>query len=1269
MPAKRFLALFMVFTMFFQTLAFGESYPEPYEAEEPGYSYGLRLDGHALTWQPLTGSYLLHIGERVFSTGRPYFDLSEISSEQSTYLIEVRALFEGEEEGLTQFLIGRILVDIKDMPELAEDNNYLPLWLQPEEYAPPSWEDLPPWVAPPNWVVPPHLTEPPVWNEPEFVPPVVPNFPEWVQLPLFPEEDFVEIPVEILPPELNVALPPVPEFTLDLPAVPAFEAFGEMPFQAPVPFSREVFVTPVFDEGKVHHLNQVQARYTAMGGFVNFGTWPDPWIPGQDINTLPGSPYIGDFPHVVRCGGWAFAGWFRTPGEFIVGTHESERLQDMVNALASPGGLVITGSYPNEQANIYARWVRSAFPTHSVTIARNPVSPTVTLPQPTTCHCFAIAGGVATGGDRITLSAAPTGYTNATYEFVGWTMNLTPGGANGQLIHPDPGDVMFKYAATFVMGANAVVLTANWQRIDNPPEPRQINVTNGTANHVSALPGTVITVTAGTPPAGQEFADWSSPTPGVVFANANVSPTTFQVPEGDGAITIVANWRVIPAPGTRAITINSRGTGATATPNPATVGATVTLNAGTAPPGEQFAGWTWTSPAPAPTITNAASPTAATFIMPAGTGAVTLTANWEPIPAVTRAITIVNGGTGANAAPNPAAVNSTVTLNAGTAPAGQRFVNWTSPGITIQNAANQNGATFAMPAGTGPVIVTANWEPIPPAATRQINVTGGTANPATAAPGTRVTVTANTPPAGQQFLNWTVAPAGYVYFADANASPTTFLVPAGTGAVNITANFGTPPAVGLTITFNTNHGVTPVTSTAIANPETGRVTLPPAPTRAGFTFAGWYTVAAATGGTRVTAETDFRTIEAREIFARWTAVPAGAFVITINPGEGTHPQTSVLTDGNGRLASLANPTRSGHTFAGWWTAATGGERITFPHTFTANTTLFARWWLTDDIVTLTFNPNGGRWPGGGTGNRREDIPLGESIDSAFGMRLRDFIEEPTLAGFTFDGWVIGNADSPITRNTRFNRNTTLMARWTPDFGWNPWNPWSPWNPWDPGMNWPQGTLPTVPAWPGMLGMQGTQPVATAPIAGMPAPTPVIPPGPFPDVPGNVWFTNYVITVTNRGLFQGTGVNFEPNTTMNRAMFVTVLHRLAGTPAPTGANPFGDVPAGVWHTAPITWAANVGIIPSGGNFEPYMPITRQDMAVMISNYLSFAGVPVPQTTTSFTDQELISPHAVSAVNMVHAAGIMRGRDTGAFDPHATAIRAEVAAIFARLLLNI
>jgi len=186
-------------------------------------------------------------------------------------------------------------------------------------------------------------------------------------------------------------------------------------------------------------------------------------------------------------------------------------------------------------------------------------------------------------------------------------------------------------------------------------------------------------------------------------------------------------------------------------------------------------------------------------------------------------------------------------------------------------------------------------------------------------------------------------------------------------------------------------------------------------------------------------------------------------------------------------------------------------------------------------------------------------------------------------------------------------------------------------------------------------------------------TPAVQPPQFTDVPPTAWFRQYVDTVTSAGLFQGTAPGiFSPNSTMTRAMFAQVMANLEGVNLASyaGVTPsFVDVSPNSWYFTAVEWAARMGIVTGfdGGNFAPNAPVTREQIAVMIYRYINIAGISLPHGIMPvFTDQGSVSSWAVDAVNAMQAASIITGRPDGRFDPQATATRAEVAAIFARLL---
>ncbi|MCL2689025.1 MAG: InlB B-repeat-containing protein [Chitinispirillia bacterium] len=238
---------------------------------------------------------------------------------------------------------------------------------------------------------------------------------------------------------------------------------------------------------------------------------------------------------------------------------------------------------------------------------------------------------------------------------------------------------------------------------------------------------------------------------------------------------------------------------------------------------------------------------------------------------------------------------------------------------------------------------------------------------------------------------------------------------AGTISFRVGTGSGTTPTT-YTITFNPQGGtVTPTTATTGTN---GRLTTLPAPARAGFTFDGWFT--AATGGTAVTAGAEGTVFTANTtIHARWTEIPPATFTITFDPRSGTVTPTSAVTGANGRLAALPTPTRADFTFDGWFTARTGGERVTAGAAgtvFTANTTIFAQW-TAIPTYTITFNPNGG------------SVTPTSAVTGTNGRLAA--LPAPTRADFTFDGWFTARTGgTEVTTATVFTAAATIFARWT-----------------------------------------------------------------------------------------------------------------------------------------------------------------------------------------------------------------------------------------------
>ena len=207
-----------------------------------------------------------------------------------------------------------------------------------------------------------------------------------------------------------------------------------------------------------------------------------------------------------------------------------------------------------------------------------------------------------------------------------------------------------------------------------------------------------------------------------------------------------------------------------------------------------------------------------------------------------------------------------------------------------------------------------------------------------------------------------------------------------------------------TVTFDSNGGSTVASKTADYNTA---ITAPTSPTRTGYTFAGWYTLV--TGGVKI----DFATFKVTAnitLYAHWTI---NTYTVTFDSNGGS-AVASKTADYNTAITAPTSPTRTGYTFAGWYTLATGGVKTDFA-TFkvTANITLYAHW--TINTYTVTFDSNGGS----AVASKTADYNTAISEPAA-----------PTKKDFVFTGWC---TDSALTTLYDFatvvTSSKTLYARW------------------------------------------------------------------------------------------------------------------------------------------------------------------------------------------------------------------------------------------------
>lgn len=221
--------------------------------------------------------------------------------------------------------------------------------------------------------------------------------------------------------------------------------------------------------------------------------------------------------------------------------------------------------------------------------------------------------------------------------------------------------------------------------------------------------------------------------------------------------------------------------------------------------------------------------------------------------------------------------------------------------------------------------------------------------------------------------------------------------------VSITSNqtlYAHWKTAGYTVTFDANNGAVSTKSKSV---ELGKKygTLP-TPTLNGYTFQGWYTDKSS--GTKITEDTVVTIAAAHTLYAHWTP----NFTVTLNPNNGTVNPTSIVVIKGDIYRNLPTPTRTGYTFEGWYTSATGGTKITSDTkvTITANQTLYAHW--NANKLTVRYNINGGSLGFASIGFYKLDE--NEDIHYYFDSYVTDIYEYDSAVNYVFDNANISTVD-------------------------------------------------------------------------------------------------------------------------------------------------------------------------------------------------------------------------------------------------------------------
>jgi hypothetical protein len=189
---------------------------------------------------------------------------------------------------------------------------------------------------------------------------------------------------------------------------------------------------------------------------------------------------------------------------------------------------------------------------------------------------------------------------------------------------------------------------------------------------------------------------------------------------------------------------------------------------------------------------------------------------------------------------------------------------------------------------------------------------------------------------------------------------------------------------------------------------------------------------------------------------------------------------------------------------------------------------------------------------------------------------------------------------------------------------------------------------------------------------------------FEDLTGH-WSRSDVEVLASRGIIDGAGVGqFQPERLITRAELAKLLVELHRQRSGSGILPegeanhghvqgFADVPANAWFAPYLADAAKIGLLQgSAGLARPNDSVTREELAVMLSRFVSLTGLPAGSSAgggdplAGYADAAAVSGWAQDAMRQAVRRGWMKGVTAAELKPGSGATRAQAAVMLHRLL---
>ncbi len=466
------------------------------------------------------------------------------------------------------------------------------------------------------------------------------------------------------------------------------------------------------------------------------------------------------------------------------------------------------------------------------------------------------------------------------------------------------------------------------------------------------------------------------------------------------------------------------------------------------------------------------------------------------------------------------------------------------------------------------------------------------------------------------------------------------------------------------------------------------VTAPEVPTKAGHTFAGWY------HEPELSTPFDINTapiVQDTTLYAKWAP---NTYTVTFNTLGGS-TVSDIAVEYEKKLSAPASPSRSGYTFAGWYTDPELKTPFNFAQTvITADLTLYAKWSVNS---TPPSGGSGGN-SSGGSGNQNNNgssitpsppntithsttngrltlaagqagqVSLGDGITVTIPAGATNQEMKITIDQITDSSDLLTNQTKLISpvyellKNVQQNFNKYVTLNLTFDTSSLPTNHQAGLFYFDEQNKlWISAGEASIHDNQVNVDVDHFTKFAVFAVEQPKAPAEIA----FSDIDGH-WAEDFIQEAVREGIVSGfSDGSFKPNASVTRAEFTVMLMNTLNTEYTEAAISFTDhAQIGAWAQSAVARAVQAGFIQGDteGAFRPNDAVTRAEMAVLVARALQLKAI--TGTSSTFADDAQIPLWAKAAVAGMQKARMLNGKGLNTFAPSDKTTRAEAV----KLLLN-